>query len=134
MGQRLVVLELGANSRCRLPRRHRPFLGYRRNVARTFAGLLVGLKGERTDLMPSVAVLALRLEDRHHIPGIRGSRFFPLGRLRVRTRRFPSRSCLSHGRPYQTRRAKRNYQPHEPGPGRNIPRLPESHEGTPDMM
>ena len=69
--QRLVVLELGAQ----------PRVGFQGGIDRSsvtsgdvvtpLPGLLVGLQGERPDLVPAVAVLALLLEDRGDVLGVR---------------------------------------------------------------
>ena len=67
-------------SPCPAPRRHLSFSDHQGDIRGALPGLLEGLQGEWPDLMAAMAVLALLLEDRRHIPGERW-RIFPPGRL-----------------------------------------------------
>ena len=63
------------------------------DVLGPLAGLLVGLQRERPDLVPAVAVLALRLEDRGHVLGV------GVGGCRLRAAFVPFADSLGCGGP-----------------------------------
>ena len=61
-------------------RLHLSFSNHQGDIRGAFPGWLKGLQREWTDVMATMAVLTLLLEDRRHIPGERW-RIFPPGRL-----------------------------------------------------
>ena len=128
--ERLVVLELRPHAPGRLPRRHRPILGHRDDVLGPLPRLLVGLEGERPHLVASVAVLALRLEDRGHVLGEGRDRLRPFRRLLRLRRRLLRRGGLALcGTRRRTRRP--GPKPRRPGPvpvspARVVPSPPRS--------